>query len=317
MKIIRFQLYDNIQNHKPLTACIGYFDGLHLGHQQLVHRVLEIAKQTNSEPTLITFDPDPWQVLHPQDNIVHLTPLTHRIELAKQLGITTCVILNFDETLANISYQDFHTQVLEKLHIQTLVCGFDFRYGKQGEGNVVTLQKQDLFAVSIVNEVSKQHTKISSSSIEKMIEQGKMEEANICMGRVYELRGTIIKGAQQGRKHGFPTANLGLSDAYVLPANGVYIGEVNVQKKWYPAMINIGHNPTYNFQQHISIEAHILDFHEMIYEEQVIFRFHQFIRKEQKFSSLQALLAQLEKDLEITRTYFLERGIIQHASKSI
>ncbi len=308
MRVIRFQLHEEVQIEKPLTACIGYFDGLHLGHQQLIQRVLEIAKKTNTEPALITFDPDPWEVLHPNTHIAHLTPLSHRLQLAQSYGIQTCIVLQFDEILANISYEVFHSEVIQKLYIQTLVCGFDFHYACKGEGNTATLLKQTIFNVSIVDEVSQHHKKISSSAIEKMIEQGDMQQANICLGRSYELRGVIIQGAQQGRKHGFPTANLGLQETYVIPARGVYIGEVIVNDNRYPAMINIGHNPTYNYQQNISIEAHILDFNEMIYGEKVVFCFHQFIRKEQKFANTQALLDQLSQDLKTTRMYF-QKGV--------
>lgn len=308
MRVIRFQLDKEILIENQLTACIGYFDGLHLGHQQLIQRVLEIANKTNTEPALITFDPDPWEVLHPNSHIAHLTPLAHRLQLAQSYGIKTCIILQFDEILANISYEAFHSEVIQKLNVQTLVCGFDFHYARKGEGNIDTLMKQTLFDVSIVNEVSQHHKKISSSSIEKMIEDGDIQQANMCLGRNYELHGVIIKGAQQGRKHGFPTANLGLKEAYIIPARGVYIGEVMIKDTKYPAMINIGHNPTYNYQQNISIEAHILGFNETIYDECVVFYFHQFIRKEQKFANTQALLDQLSQDLKTTRQYF-QKGV--------
>jgi len=307
MEIIHFDLRHPIQPDTPLVACIGYFDGLHVGHRQLITHVLAHAKAQNAKPALITFEPDPWAVIKQMDDLEHLTPMHKRIEIAEELGIETWIILTFEKDMQQLRVEDFHELVLKPLKLKTLVCGYDFHYGYRGEGNSESLKKQPYFTVDVVAQVSSDAKKISSSRIEELLRQGNIEQANVFLQRPYELEGIVVKGNQFGRRYGFPTANLKLSYRYVIPAGGVYIGEVKVQGRWYEAIINIGHNPTYNYQKNISIEAHLLDFDTTIYEQRVIFRFLSYLRKEEKFSDAQALQRQLAQDKQVARKYFQER----------
>ena len=309
MKVLHFNLHEKFQQPKEeITACIGYFDGLHLGHQKLINNVLELAEKTHTKTALITFSPDPWVVLKHLEDIPHITPMKHRIEIGEEMGLDYWIILHFDRELAHLSIEDFHKRVLNCLHLKTLVCGFDYHYGNKGAGDVQSLKKQDRFQVEVIDEVSSEDKKISSTRIEELLTSGNIEKANIFLGRPYEIRGTIRRGRSQGKKHGFPTANLEMSDHYLPLGGGVYIGEVYVKGKWHQAMINIGHNPTYNFQKEISIEAHILNFDEDIYGEQVRYRFLSFIREECKFSDADVLYKQLDKDLRTTMNYFKQRS---------
>lgn len=309
METIQFDLQHPPTITTPLTACIGYFDGLHIGHQRLIQHVLRIAKQNGTRPALITFEPDPWVVLkHINEEIPHLTPMQHRKEIGAQLGIEVWIILSFDETMAHIGYEAFHQQVLQPLMLHTLVCGYDFHYAIHGKGSIDTLRQQQLFHIDVVEEVREEQQKISSSHIEELIKTGDMEHSAHLLGRFYELRGTIGRGRQVGGKHGFATANLELHDAYCIPLKGVYIGCVYVLDAWHPAIINIGHNPTYNYQQQQSIEAHLLHFHAMIYDASVRFQFHKRIRGEQKFADIAALSAQLHADVETAELYFKKKG---------
>lgn len=305
MNVYTFDLDQPLSLDAPISACIGYFDGLHKGHQVLVEHVVSIAKKTATIPALITFSPDPWVVLQKlsSNDVAHITPMQHRIEIGEQLGIQVWVILKFNAHMANISYQDFHTKVLLPLQIHTLVCGFDFHYAHKGEGSIQTLRQQSFFQVDVVEEISSHHRKISSSYIEECLYKGDMETVAAFMGRYYEMRGVIKQGNRLGTGNGYPTANLALSDHYIIPKLGVYIGSVKVDNKWHRAIINIGHNPTFNYQEQTSIEAHILDFNAMLYGKNVAFRFHRYIRGEQKFKDAQALIEQLHNDEQAARDY--------------
>ena len=188
-----------------------------------------------------------------------------------------------------------------------MVCGYDFHYGRKGEGDAQSLHEQTDFDVHVIDQVSSEHRKISSSRIEELIQEGDMEKAARFMGRWYDMEGSVKGGSHVGRKNGFPTANLRLQELYVMPKKGVYVGAVKVLGTWHRAMMNIGNNPTYNYQESGSIEAHLLDFDQDIYEEPVIFRFLSYIREERKFPDARALGEQLKKDLATTRSYF-EKG---------
>lgn len=307
MNIFHVNLEQPLVLEEEITACIGYFDGLHLGHQKLVEEVLRIAKENGTQPSLITFDPDPWAVLKGMKAIPHITPMEQRIRIGEKLGIQNWIILDFSLEMAHLSYEEFHHRVLEPLHLHTLVCGYDFHYASKGEGNTETLKAQNAFAVSVISEVSSEHKKISSSRIEELITEGRVDKAAAFMGRFYDIEGSVRSGSRMGRDNGFPTANLQMEHLYVLPKKGVYIGAVRVLGAWHQAIINVGNNPTFNYQEQLSIEAHILNFQESIYGEAVTFRFCEFIREEQKFADAAALAEQLRKDVQSAIAYFSSR----------
>ncbi|MEG2506556.1 MAG: bifunctional riboflavin kinase/FAD synthetase [Longicatena sp.] len=307
MKIYHVDLENPIQMEEQITACIGYFDGLHLGHQKLIEKVVSDANIHHTTPSLITFEPDPWTILKHIKDIPHITPMKQRIEIGEKLGIKNWIILNFKQEMADLSIQDFHEKVLLPLRLHTLVCGYDFHYATRGSGSVTTLKQQTNFQVDVVEEVSSEHQKISSTRIEELLRSGNISKANQFMGRVYELRGKVIKGRQVGSENGFPTANIALEENYIIPKKGVYIGKVKVQGRLYSAILNIGNNPTYNYQEHVSIEAHLLEFHENIYEEEVSFFFCEYIREEKKFKNVLALGEQLTRDVCSAKDYFKKR----------
>ncbi len=307
MEVYHVYLEEDIVQKKPITACIGYFDGLHKGHQALIKKVLQKAKKTNTIPALITFDPDPWEVIHKMEDIFHITSMEDRMAIAQQMGIQMWIIIHFDEKLAGLSIQHFHKEILFPLHIKTLICGYDFHYAHNGKGNVQTLKQQTVFDVEVIEEISVQGEKVSSSYIEKLIMEGEMEKVEELLTRTYRMKGSVFKGRQVGRTIGFPTANLLLQYRYIYPKVGVYIGRVYVRDKCYMAIINIGNNPTFNYRQDISIEAHILNFHFDIYDENIIFCFHKRLRGEKKFAHKEELVEQLQKDAKRAICYFTER----------
>lgn len=287
-----------------INACIGYFDGIHKGHQKLIQAVLQHSKQNGAVPALITFDPDPWAILKKDAQLTHLTTMEERKKIAEALGVECWIILQFTKEMAALSVADFHTRILNPLHLQTLVCGYDFHYAYKGEGNVETLRKQTMFQVDVIDEVSDEAEKISSSRIERLLHAGDMEKAMELLTRPYQISGTIVHGRRNGHKLGFPTANLKMSEPYVCPKEGVYAGRVQLDDIWYDAMINVGYNPTFGEGNEHTIEAHILDFSLSIYGKPATYTFLHYLRSDVAFSSLEALIEQLKKDYANTKAYF-------------
>lgn len=293
--------------HTRLHACIGYFDGLHLGHQRLIETAVQQAQKQGGQSALITFDPDPWTTIQNLQDIPHLTSMTQRMHIAEKLGVENWIILDFTKEMSQLNVQEFHEKVLFPLPLDTLVCGYDFHYAHFGKGNANTLADQDHFQVIEIAQVQCQHEKISSTRIEQLVKEGNMEMCTKLLTRPYQIEGTIVHGLKNGRKMGFPTANLSPSILYVQPKEGVYAGMVDVDEVAYPAMINVGKNPTIGKHTQNHIEAHLFDFDKTLYGKKVTFQFLSYLREEQKFSDLDALRSQLENDQLALAAYFKQR----------
>lgn len=283
------------------VACIGYFDGIHKGHQALIETTLKLAGDKHI-PSVICFDKDPHLLLHKVKEPRYITPYEERLHVLASYGIKRCFLLHFDEAMMRMDKEYFIKYILEQLHLKALVCGEDFRFAYEGKGNCDSLLNRS-FQLHIVSEKRYHNQKISSSTIEQFIMEGKMQEVYEQLGRYYAIKGHVIHGAHVGStKLGFPTANLKMEENYIIPKKGVYYGSVHVNDKTYKAMINVGNNPTMNYQRNTSIEAHIIDFDENIYGQKIIFYFHVFMREEKKFHSLDELIEQLEKDIAYVRS---------------
>ncbi|MGL5977821.1 MAG: riboflavin biosynthesis protein RibF, partial [Erysipelotrichaceae bacterium] len=281
MKLITYELGQTLPEVEANTACIGYFDGLHMGHQALIEQVVTTCRANGTIPTLITFEPDPWQLLKGLDHVPQLLPMQERIQVGAALGIQQWIILRFNQALADLSCDAF-ISLLSQLQVQHLVCGFDFRFGKKGQGDVSYLREHASFQLSIVEKIEDEHTKISTTFIEQLIEAGEITRANRLLQRAFYIRGMVIHGNQKGRGIGFPTANVEPNADYVIPQGGVYIGQVTIAEQLHHAIINIGNNPTFNYRSHMSIEVHILDFDEQIYGQCIKVEFLSCLRKEIK-----------------------------------
>lgn len=289
--------FSHIQKDLPYTSCcIGYFDGLHTGHQALLENCIRIAKSKSIQSGLITFEPDPWKIFFPSKVCKHITTLQDRITLAHSMGIDIVYVITFSKEFAALDVQSFHS-ILEKMHVKDLTCGFDFKYAKKNTGNVETLKEQNIFSVSIIDSVNKKNEKISSSRIEPLILSGKVDVANDLLGYLYSIEGTVEHGFKRGSTLlQFPTANLKPNPDYLIPSNGVYAGFVSVQGVMYPCMINVGNNPTFK-NKSITIEANIFDFDQDIYGLNVRFFFAKKTRNEIRFENISCLKKQLTKDI--------------------
>lgn len=302
---LRLSAHQSVKTESPMVACIGYFDGFHQGHQTLFNRTLYNAKTKGLKSAIISFEPDPWAILKPQATIQHLTTLADRKALAQAMGFEVWIVIEFDASMATMTHSEF-IQRLKELGIVHLVCGFDFKFGAQGQGDVRYLLdlSSAQFNVDVCEEYQMYNEKVSTTRIKKLLSEGAIELANQLLGRHYQLKGIVVRGRQIGRKMGYPTANLHLDHEYFTPKLGVYVGYVRIEGLNYQAMISVGLNPTVKDDKLISVEAHILDFDRDIYDATVEFLFVHYLRPEEKYKSLDALMHQIRLDEEATRRYF-------------
>lgn len=291
------------KSEQQIAACIGFFDGIHLGHQKLINETIQIAKEKGIESALITFDPDPWTVIHKQQHVKHLTPIKDKIRLLSQTGIDHLIIVKFDDAFSKLSPQEFINNILIPLNVQDLICGADFKFGHKGQGDVKFLKENGrlFFDTHVLTLEKEDHEKLGTTQIVQSILRGDLEQAKTMLGRDYKISGYVKQGNRAGTKIGFPTANLDITDEYVIPKVGVYAGYVEVMGKRYPSVVNIGYNPTFNHSERLSIESHILDFNEIIYGELVQQYFVSFLRDELDFGSVEALVEAMHKDVENAR----------------
>lgn len=287
----------------PISACIGYFDGFHLGHQALFNKTLAKAKALNQLSAIISFSPDPLTILNPKAKIQHLTSLDDRKILAEKYGFDVWITIEFNQEMARLAPEKF-IELLKYVNIQNLVCGFDFSFGDQGKGKTddLLLAMDESFKVEVVEAVEYNSQKISTSFIKQSLSDGHVELVEHLLGRTYGLKGIVVKGRQIGRTIGYPTANIVINSEYLIPKLGVYSGFVEIDGLQYSSMIGLGYNPTVTNDHVISVEAHIFDYDRDIYGLEVTFLFKHYLRGEIKFDSLDDLMKQLEKDEFACRT---------------
>lgn len=295
MEIIQVSL-DKMTKLEATAACIGYFDGMHLGHMQLINEALAQAALKNIKSACITFEPDPWCVIKGLTDIAHITSMEERMQIGEQCGLDCWIIISFTKELAALSAAAFE-KMLADMNVKTLICGFDYSYGYKGEGNVETLRKQHYFDVVEVEEITYKNEKISSTRIEEMIQKGNVKEVVHLLGRPYSIAGIVEGGNSLGHTIGYPTANLKLKYHSLLPAVGVYIGYAYVEGRNYKCMMNVGHNPTFNYKEAVTVEAFLIDFNSKIYGDEMELVFIEKIRDEKRFSGKEELVEQLNKDV--------------------
>ncbi|MEG2684657.1 MAG: bifunctional riboflavin kinase/FAD synthetase [Erysipelotrichaceae bacterium] len=296
MKIITYHQGDTPKLNN-LVACIGHFDGLHLGHLQLINKVNSIKGVNNKlSSAIIMMDPDPLNFINGCET-PFLTSLEDRILRCHEYNLDYFIILKFDQVMINMQPECFIHSVLEKLNVKELVCGYDFRFAAQGSGNLDMLSKQK-FNLNVIQPYKIKDIKVSTTYIKQLIKEYKLKEVKQLMKHYYKVSGTVVKGRQVGRTIGFPTANLEMKDLYVNPENGVYAGYVKVKEEYYGCIINVGYNPTFNLRNTVSIEAHILEFSSDIYGEEISLYFVELLREEVAFKNTTLLIEQLNKDVE-------------------
>jgi len=288
-----------------ITLALGYFDGLHLAHQRLITRAIEIAKENQTRSGVLTFQPNPKTFLGHQSVEYLLTPHHAKVNLLVEMGIDYLFVIKFDAQLAKMSHKDFVTKFLLPLDTRHVVTGFDFNYGYKGKGNINTLMEdgEHRFGITVIPEQRIDGEKISSSRIRELIMTGQVHECVKYLGRYYTTEGIVIHGFKRGRELGFPTANISTVDNYLLPQKGVYIVKVRVFRKDYWGICNVGNNPTFHENSNKSVEVHIFDFNQEIYNEKIAITWIKRLRDEKKFNSVDELVEQLKQDKENALDY--------------
>jgi len=298
------KIYEGLGEFPTLKNAVvtsGTFDGVHLGHQKILQRVLEIAEKIDGETVLITFWPHPRLVLFPEEHKLRLlSTFEEKAKLLRELGIDHLISIPFTKEFSELSSQEFIENVLvNKIKCKKLVIGYDHRFGKNREGSFEYLQANHLKFGFELEEIPRQDVDdigISSTKIRKALEAGDVTMALNYLGRPYELNGLVIKGQQIGRSIGFPTANIHIPNDYKLvPRDGVYAVQAAVNGNLYKAMLNIGNRPTVDGSKK-TVEAHLFDFQGDLYDKQITIYFKAFLREERKFNGLEELKAQLKLD---------------------
>jgi riboflavin kinase/FMN adenylyltransferase len=291
-----------------LAMALGYFDGVHLGHQQVITEARKIAEKNGWKSAVMTFDPHPSVVLGKSvQHVQYITPLKTKIELIAKLGIDYLFVVHFTHEFANLLPQEFVDQYIIALNVKHVVAGFDFSYGRMGRGNMETLpfHSRNQFDFTAVPKFMHKEKKVSSTAIRGLINSGNMEAIPSLLGCFYRLEGIVVHGEKRGRTIGFPTANIELTDDYLLPPTGVYAVKIKVDGRWYKGVCNRGFKPTFHkIAAKQTIEIHIFDFSGDIYGKSVTVEWHKRLRSEQKFSGAGELVAQIEKDKQNALSYF-------------
>jgi riboflavin kinase/FMN adenylyltransferase len=273
------------------TLCLGTFDGVHLGHQALL---LEGRKIAEGDLAVLCFEDNPSHYFGNGKSPLVLTSLEDKERLFEAAGVSLLYLLHLDEGFFAHTPEEFMDQVLTALAPAHLVVGEDYRFGKDAKGDPSTLAKK--FPTTVVPLRSLDGEKVSTQRIISFLKEGSLSKANAALGRPYQLVGKVVPGFQNGRKMGFPTANLDLLAPYVLPKAGVYLGACYVHGVPYKALINIGDNPTLGLLKESIVECYLDGFHEDIYGARIYCEFIAYIRGEMKFRNLDELEKQMKKD---------------------
>ena len=295
---------------EPCVATVGFFDGVHRGHQFLVSQVIAEARAAAMQSVVITFDRHPRQVLHQDYQPELLSTMDSKLEQLSLTGIDRVVVLHFDVAMAGLTAHDFMAQVLrDRLNVRKLVIGYDNRFGhNRTEGFDDYKRYGEALGIDVIQNRAFRlgDIQVSSSVIRKLIKEGRLEQANECLGRPYAVSGEVVGGFRQGRKMGFPTANLdAASSAQLILPNGVYAVSVRLEHHvgTLTGMTNIGTRPTFDGTNR-SIETHIFDFEGNLYGNSLQLAFLHRIREERKFSGPDELALQLKADQEKIKQLF-------------
>jgi riboflavin kinase/FMN adenylyltransferase len=302
---------DNAGIHRPTVLTLGVFDGLHLGHQLIMRTVVERARAVGAVPTVITFDPHPRAVLHPESAPPLLQTFDQKIEAFGVLGIEQTIVVRFTKEFASIRAEDFLREVVkERLNGQEVYLGKGFAFGHNREGDIELLQKVGSefgFVAGEVPEVRLHGRRVSSSKIRELLASGQVNFARRMLGRPYGVEGRVQRGAERGRQLQFPTANLHPQNR-VIPRYGVYVTGTLIEGQWRRSVTNIGIRPTFGDATEPSVETYVMNWDGDLYGDVIRVRFLYRLRDERKFSSIAELKDQIDRDVVRANSYFERAG---------
>lgn len=290
----------------PCVLVLGMFDGVHRGHQALLMAGLALAQREHLPLHVCTFEPHPLRVLRPDSAPSLLTTLTERAQLMAGFGVDGLCVTSFTRAMANQPAEDFMADMAAIYQPRHVVCGFNFNFGRGGEGSGESLRRfgeAHGFGVTVVPEVTIGGATVSSTRIRGLLQKGDMREATRLLGHAYTLSGRVMDGKHIGRTMGYPTANVDIPAGKVLPAYGVYACWLFVEEKVYPAVVNVGRHPTLP-EGNVTVEAYALDACLMLYGKKVRLAFLNYQRPERRFETVEDLKRQITQDAEDARAYF-------------
>jgi riboflavin kinase/FMN adenylyltransferase len=285
---------------EEVVLVLGYFDGVHRAHQQVIRRGREIAKQKGLKLALMTFDKQPLLVFKKFHArlLTSLTPPDLKRDWMAKLGVDYYYVTTFTSSFASLPPQKFVDQYMAGLNAKVVVTGFDYTYGPKEIANLLNLPKyaKGRFAVESVPEFKVQDRKVSSTWIRELLSKGDIKQANQLLGFTYIIEGIVVRGDGRGRTLGFPTANIEVSESVYLPGVGVYINAIEIAGKKYRAMGSVGHNETFGEGKRLTVELNIFAFDQQIYGEKVKIYWLHYLRAQKKFANVKDLVQQLNKD---------------------
>lgn len=286
------------------SVALGFFDGIHLGHQMLIETMKKRAKEKKIHSCVVTFNRHPLTIAFPKYAPMLILSNEEKIEILETLDIDQLVFLNFTEKMMNYEPTKFVEEILVgQLNVKHVIVGFNYNFGYKGTGSpqlLTQLGEKLGFEVEIVGEYKVERQTVSSTFIRNLISTGKVDAVEKYMGRKFSVSGEVIPGKKIGRQYNFPTANIEVKEEQITPEPGVYYTHIIYKGKEYHALTNVGHNPT--FTNHpFRIESYIYDFSEEIYGEKIKVIFYKRIRKEKKFNNIKDLFKQIQHDIETIR----------------
>jgi riboflavin kinase/FMN adenylyltransferase len=289
-----------------VVASIGNYDGVHLGHQEILRQVVSAARSATAPSLLISFDPHPAAIVAPQRNPKRLQTREQKLHSLEQTGLSDFLILGFDRRMASLTGEDFFTEVIFPLmEIESIHVGENFKFGRDRAGDLGLLRELGArhgFEVQGCPAVELDGETISSSAIRRAVTEGRVEQARRMLGRPFALIGEVIKGEGRGSDMRFPTANLAVENE-LTPAGGVYVTETVALASRYPSVSNVGFRPTFEGKD-LAVETHLLDFEGDLYTERIEIRFLARIRDEMRFDSALELGNQIARDRAAAEAYF-------------
>jgi len=300
------QIYKNINNlstFKNAVLTIGTYDGVHFGHQQIIKRLNDIANEINGESVLLTFDPHPRLILHPEDDTLKLiSTIDEKEELLASFGLNHLVIAAFSKDFASMEAEDYVEKILiNNFHPKKIVIGYDHHFGKDRKGNIDLLRQLSNKYNYEVEEISAQtldEIKVSSTKVRNFLLEGKIKEANLLLAHPFTIKGKVVHGDKIGRILGFPTANIDVSNPHkLIPASGVYAVKIKIDNEFYNGALSIGYRETVFDNSKLTIEVFILDFDGDLYNKDLDMIFVDFLRPQIKYENWDLLKEQIEKDV--------------------
>lgn len=291
MEVIKISL-KSLVKLDDITLCLGYFDSLHVGHLTLIRKSMNLGKKVG----VLTMDPNPSSFF--VNDVKEINSIEDKIEILEKAGVDYLIILETDRELLNISAERFVKDILIPLGVKNVVCGFDYHFGKDKQGDPDMLSYYEEFDTYVCDPIVDNEEKVSTTLIKSLLKEGNIKRVNKLLTRQYQIKGKVIHGNSLGSKIGYPTANIELDDTKLYPKVGVYSGYVKVDGKEYLSMINIGTHPTINQLNKEIVEVHIINQNIDLYDKEITLIFKDFIRNEKKFNSLEELINQLNLDKE-------------------